>query len=240
MRHAAIATVAKIVAGADRSHPLRVAIDGRTASGKTTIADELARELNRICRATIRTSIDGFHRPKCERYRRGRNSPEGYYFDARDLDAIRQLLLEPLGPSGSLTYRTASFDLDTDMPIVAPAHLAGPRDILIVDGTFLQRPELRDAWDVVVFVDVDAMTAVERGTSRDTVKLGGREAAEALYRDRYVPAFEIYDRLIRPLQGAHIVLNNNDFENMTARIVQPVTMHLNRKPLPNPRAAPCA
>jgi uridine kinase len=113
---------------------VRVAIDGRTASGKTTIADELAHELNRIGRATIRTSIDGFHRPKRDRYARGRHSPEGYYFDARDLDAIRRLLLEPLGPGGTLTYRTASFDLETDLPIIAPTHRAGQRDILIVDG----------------------------------------------------------------------------------------------------------
>jgi uridine kinase len=27
----------------------------------------------------IRTSIDGFHRPKAERYLRGRHSAEGYY-----------------------------------------------------------------------------------------------------------------------------------------------------------------
>lgn len=222
MRHTALDAVAKFVAAVDRPHPVRVAIDGRTASGKTTVADELAHELNRIGRATIRTSIDGFHRPQRDRYARGRHSPDGYYFDARDLDAIRRLLLEPLGPGGTLTYRIACFDLETDLPIVAPAHQAGQRDILIVDGTFLQRPELQDAWDVAVFVDVDAATAAERGASRDAMQLGGREAAERLYRDRYAPAFEIYERLSLPLQNANIVLDNRDFETATARIIRPV------------------
>lgn len=224
MRHTALVVVAEFVAAVDRPHPIRVAIDGRTASGKTTIADELAHELNRIGRATIRTSIDGFHRPKCDRYARGRYSPEGYYFDARDLDAIRRLLLEPLGPGGTLTYRTASFDLETDLPIIAPTHRAGQRDILIVDGTFLQRAELQDAWEVVVFVDVDEETAAERGASRDAIQLGGREAAEALYRDRYAPAFEIYERLSLPLQKANIAFDNRDFETATARIIRPVEM----------------
>jgi uridine kinase len=174
MRHTALAAVAAFVVAVERPHPVRVAIDGRTASGKTTIADELALELKRIGRATIRTSIDGFHRPKRDRYARGRHSPEGYYFDARDLDAIRRLLLEPLGPGGTLTYRTASFDLATDLPIMAPTHRADRADILIVDGTFLQRPELRDAWEVAVFVDVDAATAAQRGASRDAVQLDDR------------------------------------------------------------------
>jgi uridine kinase len=215
IRHTTLQAVAEFVAAVDRPHPVRVAIDGRTASGKTTIADELARELNRIGRSTIRTSIDGFHRPRRERYARGRHSPEGYYFDARDLGAIRRLLLEPLGPGGTLTYRIAAFDLAADLPIDAPAHRAGPSDILIVDGTFLQRPELRDAWEVVVFVDVDAATAAERGISRDALQAGGREAAEILYRERYAPAFEVYQRL-------------SDFETATARILRPVETNLHQ------------
>src|SRR5882724_7438754 len=65
--------------------PLRIAIDGRTAAGKTTLSDELAALVSRRGRPVIRTSIDGFHRPKAERYARGRYSAEGYYYDARDL-----------------------------------------------------------------------------------------------------------------------------------------------------------
>jgi uridine kinase len=225
MRRTALVAIADFVAAVDRPHPVRVAIDGRTASGKTTIADELAHELNRTGRTITRTSIDGFHRPKRDRYARGRHSPEGYYFDARDLDAIRRLLLDPLGPGGTLTYSTASFDLEADLPIIAPTHRAGQRDILIVDGTFLQRPELQGAWEVAVFVDVDAATAAGRGVSRDAKQLGGREAAEVLYRDRYAPAFEIYEKLCAPLQSADIVFDNTDFANATARIARPVESH---------------
>jgi uridine kinase len=89
----------------------------------------------------------------------------------------------------------------------------------------LQRQGLRDAWEVVVFVDVDADTAAERGASRDAIQLGGREVAEVLYRDRYAPAFEIYERLSLPLQKANIVLDNRDFETATARIIRPVETH---------------
>src|ERR1700733_12918500 len=99
------------------NRPVRVAIDGRTASGKTTLADELAALLVEQGRPVIRTSIDGFHRARVERYARGRHSAEGYYYDARDLAAVVALLLTPLGPHGDRQYRTASFDLDADQAI---------------------------------------------------------------------------------------------------------------------------
>jgi uridine kinase len=42
------------------AHPTRVAIDGAPASGKTTLADELATILREDGREVIRATIDGF------------------------------------------------------------------------------------------------------------------------------------------------------------------------------------
>src|SRR6185295_10072497 len=96
-----LADLACRIAGLSLGRPIRIAVDGRTASGKTTLSDELAGALRREGRDVIRTSIDGFHRAKAERYARGRHSAEGYYYDARDLSAIMALLLVPLGPGGN-------------------------------------------------------------------------------------------------------------------------------------------
>jgi uridine kinase len=143
-RAVALEELASLILGINQSSPTRVAIDGRTASGKTTLADELSKILSVKGRNVIHTSIDGFYRPKIERYARGRFSAEGYYYDARDLQAINTLLLSPLGPDGDRCYRTASFDLDKDEPIEQRPHLTANNAILLMDGTFLQRPELRD------------------------------------------------------------------------------------------------
>ena len=158
----------------------------------------------------IRTSIDGFHRPKSERYARGRSSPEGYYYDARDLDAVVTLLLAPLGPGGDRRYRTASFDLDNDRPLQQEPRLADADAILVVDGTFLQRPELRGHWDAVIFVEVAQDIAARRGIARDGEMLGGRDDARRLYAERYSPAFALYQRLCPPQSIADAVLNNDD------------------------------
>ncbi len=198
--------------------PIRVAIDGRTASGKTTLADELAAAIRRGNRVVIRTSIDGFHRPKAERYARGRFSAEGYYHDARDLSAVMALLLAPLGPGGDRQYRTASFDLENDHPVAQEPQSAPADAILIVDGTFLQRPELRDGWDLAIFVATSEQTSEQRGINRDADRLGGIAAARRLYADRYKPAFVLYEQLCKPAEVADVILNNDDLNRPVMRI----------------------
>ena len=210
-RDQAITKVTDLISSLSLKHPVRVAVDGRTASGKTTIADEIGRSLEAIGRNVIRCSIDGFHRPRAERYARGRYSAEGYYYDARDLDAVRIMLLDPLGPQGSLRYRTASFDLEGDRPLDQAPAQASIDDILIVDGTFLQRMELNGGWDVVVFVDVPEELAASRGAARDQDRLGGQQKAEDIYSRRYRPAFAIYDELCDPRDQAHILFDNQSF-----------------------------
>lgn len=192
-------------------HPLRVAIDGPVASGKTTLADDLADTVRPRARA-IRAGLDGFHRPRAERYARGRRSALGYYEDARDYAAMRRALLDPLGPGGSGYYRTGLFDLEADRPAEAPLESAGADDVLIVEGTFLQRPEFDGAWDVVVFLDIDPELSLARGLARDSATLGGPEAAADLYRERYLPAWAMYAAACRPRERADAVIDHRDFQ----------------------------
>src|SRR5579871_2127357 len=80
------------------AHPLRVAVDGPPAAGKTTLADELALLLRSRGREVIRTSTEGFQLPRAQRYRRGEFSADANYHDSFDYDALRRVLLDPLGP----------------------------------------------------------------------------------------------------------------------------------------------
>lgn len=208
-----IGTLAQAIAKLHAPHTLRVAIDGRTASGKTTLADELADAIAQAGRPVIRTSIDGFHRPRVERYARGRYSAEGYYRDARDLAAIVGLLLRPLGPEGDGSYCTASFDLQADAPLAHRFETAEPRAVLLVDGTFLQRPELRPWWDFTVFVDTDERIAEQRGIARDAAHMGDEALAKRLFAERYRPAFDLYATEADPQADADAVFVNSDCAN---------------------------
>ena len=209
VRAATLAAVAERIVSLCLGHPVRVAVDGRTASGKTTFADELACALGERGKNVIRASVDGFHRPSAVRHRRGRLSPDGYYEDARDLEAVRDRLLDPLGPAGNRLFVTQTFDLERDRPVEPEVQSAAAGTVLIVDGTFLQRPELRSAWDYVIFLDVPEEEARRRGVDRDSALLGGHAGASELYSRRYGPAFARYELECRPVDRANVVIDNS-------------------------------
>lgn len=202
--------LADMIARRRVGHPLRVAIDGPDAAGKTILADEIAEALAKRGRQTIRASIDGFHRPRADRYRRGPDSPDGCYEDSFDYEALRRVLLAPLGPAGSRRYRLRTFDHRSDAPQSSPTLLATDDAILVFDGVFLLRPELLDAWDFRVFVAVSFDETLRRALVRDAPALGSTEEVERRYRVRYIPGQKLYLATARPEEAADVVVDNND------------------------------
>jgi uridine kinase len=167
-----------------------VGIDGIDGAGKSTFADELAAELREAGRIVIRATIDSFHNPRAVRHRLGRSSPEGFYRDSHDLDSLRSRLLVPIAGGPGARFRRAAFDEPTDLPVDAPIETAGAGAILLFDGLFLHRPELRDFWNVSIFVDGDHGPAPRH--------------------DRYVSGQRLYFAECDPLALADIVVDNHD------------------------------
>jgi uridine kinase len=218
-REMVLARLAKIIVSIDHTHPLRVAIDGIDVAGKTTLADELASLVEQQGRPIIRASIDGFHRPRQERYQRGQDSAEGYFEDSFDYKALRDVLLQPIGPHGSRRYQRAVFDFHTDTPLPMRLEEAAPNAILLFDGVFLQRPELYDLWDYRIFARVDFEVALQRAMVRDQVLFGSSEPVKARYLQRYIPGQRLYLQAVHPQERADVVLENNDL--MYPRLVFP-------------------
>lgn len=204
--------LAELVAGVRRSHPVRVAIDGVDAAGKTTLADELVGPLEALGRPVIRASVDRFHHPRERRYRRGPDSPEGYYLDSFDHDAITSDLLAPLGPGGDRRYRLGRYDHLADAPAIEPVRVAPADAVLLFDGVFLLRPELRGSWDFTVFVqagfDVTVERAIGRAAGREWETPAQEEALRERYRTRYVAGQRLYLDSVGPAERADVVVEN--------------------------------
>ena len=147
-----LSRLAEAVGSVTITHPTRVAIDGPPAAGKTTLADELAVVLRAQGREVIRATIESFLLPRAQRYRRGEYSAEGCYHDSFDYDALRRVLLDPLGPGGDRRYQQAVYDMGTDTALSQPVTTASADAVLLLDGVFLLRPELIDRWDLRIFV----------------------------------------------------------------------------------------
>jgi len=195
----------------EQPHPVRVAIDGPDAAGKTTLADELRALLQARGQSVIRASIDSFHNPRRIRYRRGATSPEGYYYDSFNYGVLIESLLSPLGPSGSRQYRSAVFDYRADSEVHAPIQLAEINAVLLLDGVFLLRGELIEYWDFTIFVEASFETTLARAERRNQASFGS--LAKARYEQRYMPGQKLYFETCRPKELARVIVNNNDLQN---------------------------
>jgi uridine kinase len=193
-----------------RATPLRVAIDGPDAAGKSTLADRLAGALGDRGRPVLRASIDGFHRPRAERYRLGELSPEGCFRDSFDLEALHAELLGPLGVGGSRRYRESVFDHEADVAISSVPRVAPEDAVLVFDGVFLLRRELLGCWDLRIFLSVGVGELLRRARRSKTELFGSAEEVERRYRLRYIPAQRLYMENEQPLGHAHVVVENDD------------------------------
>jgi uridine kinase len=179
-----------------------VAVDGIVGAGMATFADALATRMMRAGHSVFRASIDNFHRPREARYLRGADSPEGFYRDSYDYDLFRRVLVEPFRMGGSAGFVTAAFDLGRDSQIEMDWK-TGPRDAtLVVDGIFLNRPELRALWNYSIWLDVDRRTADARPHVRDG-RAGG---------PRYEGGQELYMSEAEPRARATAIVDNSNPE----------------------------
>lgn len=185
----------------------RVAIDGVDGAGKTVFGDELAAAvLRRRARTVIRAGVDWFHHPPGVRYARGRTSPEGFFRDSYDYDGLRRLLLGPLSRGGDRRYTPALYDITAERPVPATVHTATPGSILVFDGIFLHRPELRAYWDYSIFLDVPFDVSVPRGAARGY----GDPDPAAPVNHRYIEGQRLYLAECAPAAHATVVVDNSD------------------------------
>ena len=208
---AVVDVLAKTVTSIRLTHPTRVGIDGRSSAGKTGLADALGDVIRRTGREVLRASIDDFHRPGHKlRSQRDEWTPRSYYDEGYDYAAFRDLLLRPLGPHGTRKCRTGVFDSFHDVWLAEEWHAVGANCVLLVDGAFLQRPELCTEWDYLVWLDVDLETMVERARHRDVAWVGSEEVVVGRYRRRVGPTHALYEQLVQPRDHADAVVDMRD------------------------------
>ncbi len=188
-------------------HRLRVAIDGRTAAGKTSFGHELAQHLDVAGRSVLRATLDDFKKPWTDRDRYDRTSGAGYYRNAYDYDTLRRLLLEPHRSPVGTSVALCSIDPLTQQDHTSIVNQIDPGSVLMVDGVFAFRPEINDFWDLRIWLDVPTDLSVQRGTERDWQHT--QFAADPA--ERYLVSENLYVQEVGPLALADFVIDNSVF-----------------------------
>lgn len=178
-------------------------IDGVDGSGKTTFANALAQTFSN--RSTVLIHLDDFLNVSAIRHRQGRQSPEGFWMDSYDYPALWRYVIEPLLPTGTGTYRRASFDPSQDRTIEPAPHQCAADAVVIVEGMFLHRDELDEVWDFSLFLDVPFDETARRMAVRD----GSAPDPEHPSMRRYVGGQHMYFTAARPWERADLVVDNS-------------------------------
>ena len=98
------------------------------------------------------------------------------------------------------------FDHVTDSEVAAPEQHATESAILVFDGIFLHRPELRAYWDFSVFLSVPFHISIARCAERDN----GIPDPNAPENRRYVEGQKLYLESCSPQSRATLVIDNSD------------------------------
>ena len=100
--------------------------------------------------------------------------------------------------------------MSEDIEVDASPETAAKDAILLVDGSFALRTELRPYWDVGIYLDVDFSVAEERASVRDAAAFGSPEMAKSVTQNRYHGAHRIHKIEAAPEEGASFVIRNTE------------------------------
>lgn len=153
--------------------PFLLAVDGRCAAGKSTLARELAQRSG----CAVIPMDHFFLRPE-QRTEARFAEPGGNVDRERFLTDV----LRPLRAGEPFSYRP--FDCRT-LSLSAPVPVALAR-LCVVEGSYSCHPALRDAYDLTVFLDVSPDEQLRRIRVRN-----GEEGAQR-FAERWIPLEERY------------------------------------------------
>jgi uridine kinase len=167
---------------------LVIGIDGHGAAGKSMFSDSV-RQLSQ--RVTV-VHMDDFYKPSSLRERS--DSSIGAAFDWERL--VTQVLNKLMGNQSARYQR---YDWETDS--LAEWHTVPAGEIVLIEGIYSTRKELRQFYDLLIWIECPHEIRLARGIERD-----GEKAREAWVND-WMPAEDRYVQNHRPDHHAHLLLD---------------------------------
>ncbi|WP_127587927.1 kinase [Paenibacillus koleovorans] len=177
---------------------LILGIDGLSRSGKTTFVTELRKRLSQYQKPFCIFHIDDYIVERKKRYDTEYDQWYEYYNLQWDVELLREQLFSKLNHAEviSLPFYNSALDKLEIKTVTISRNC-----ILIVEGVFLQRPEWRDFFDFILYLDCPRDKRFERESA------SARENIEK-FRSRYWKAEDFYLDSVTPLANADMVISS--------------------------------
>jgi len=172
----------------DTKKPHLVGIDGRCASGKTTLSSFL----EGIYDCNIFHADDYFLPP--EKRTKERLLEAGGNMDRERL--LSEVISSVKRKRDTVYRKFFCHDLTFSEPITVPF-----KSLTFIEGSYCLHPELYNSYDLRVFVDIDHKKQLKRIEKR-----GGKEALNA-FENKWIPYEEKYFETFRVKENCDIVVN---------------------------------
>ncbi len=183
---------------------LLIGMDGMGGAGKSTISEKLYKELKRSGYPVTLFHIDHFIHPRAVRYNDNYSPWECYYDLQWRYEYLLNEILLPLKNGSNINKDIELYDLEQDN--YRSVHFEIPAgSIVIVEGIFLQRKELKGIFDFTIYVDIPENVRLERVLKRDGY-IGNDDAIREKYETRYFPAERYYISEYSPAEKADLVI----------------------------------
>jgi len=188
-----------------------VGVTGVDASGKSVMTTSLAQELEGAGLSVQIVRLDDFHRTRSERHVEGLPAPVQFYEHTFDFERLRNAILKPIRDEGILETTLVCLDLHQDTWSVERVYSVKSDTVVLLEGDFLFRPDISHFLDLIIYLQVDEATVIDRVRNRD-VPMYGEEILEK-YELKYLPAQRQYLGEYPAERNADVIIDNNDFEN---------------------------
>lgn len=198
---------------------LIIGIAGGTGSGKTTVVNQIIEELSRDEVEVISQDsyyMDTSHLTYEERTKINFDHPKSIDFD------LLVSHLKELKRGRSVEQPVYSFVQHNRTSETITTH---PRKVMIVEGILiLSHPQIREMFDIKIFVHADSDERLVRRLRRDIAERG-RDLNEVL--ERYTTTLKpMHQQFIEPTKEyADIIIPTNRYNTVAVDIVQTIIKH---------------
>lgn len=189
----------------DPNRTVIVGIDGLGGAGKSTVSEELYKLFREGNYSIEILHIDDFIHPKAVRYNDSYAEWECYYNLQWRYDYLINRVIMPI-KRGDFNAPIELYDKDNDTYYLKETAVPSG-SIVIIEGIFLQREELRDVFDFMIYIDIPEAIRLERVLERDGY-IGDKEQIKAKYNNRYFPAERHYVETCSPSDRADYVVRS--------------------------------